>query len=79
VKCIEDLGFNSVVTYINTGNIIFSSNKYDQSAIVQDLELAIISKFGSSIIVRYHDYANIMELIDSAYLNAWQNDKQTKI
>ncbi len=76
-KLFEDLGFNNVVTYINTGNIIFSSNKYDQSAIVQDLELAIISKFNLNIKVITRSYANITELVDMLP-DDWQNDKQVK-
>jgi uncharacterized protein (DUF1697 family) len=76
-KLFEDLGFNNVVTYINTGNIIFSSDKDDQSVIVQDLESAIISKFGLSIRVIIRDYANIMELVDMLP-DDWQNDKQVK-
>lgn len=76
-EVIEDLGFTEVATYINTGNIIFSSNSRDQQAISQQIESAIETEFGFEVnaIVRNHD--NLKNLIEQIP-ESWQNDKQTK-
>ena len=76
-EVIEDLGFTEVATYINTGNIIFSSNSRDQQAISQQIESAIETGFGFEVnaIVRNHD--NLKNLIEQIP-ESWQNDKQTK-
>ena len=39
--CFEKMGFNNVVTYINSGNVIFESNQTDLVRIVEICESVI--------------------------------------
>ena len=39
----ESLGFNNVVTYINSGNIVFAESSKDQSVIVSEIEMVFTS------------------------------------
>jgi len=76
-KLFEDVGFTNVVTYINTGNIIFQTDDHDQQSIIDKLELAIKSIFGLNVRVIIRDYENIRKLIKQLPED-WQNDKQVK-
>lgn len=40
-KMFEEMGYQNVVTYINSGNIVFSSNIDMEEAIKKNCELAI--------------------------------------
>lgn len=42
----EDLGFKDVKTYINSGNVIFSSNQKDTKKICSNIEQGIEKEFG---------------------------------
>lgn len=42
----EGLGYTDVKTYINSGNVIFSSSEKDQTKLCQELEEAIENEFG---------------------------------
>ena len=41
----EEIGFLDVITYINSGNIIFSSNIQDKNELIQKCESIILDKF----------------------------------
>ncbi len=45
----EEIGFLDVITYINSGNIIFSSNTQDKSKLIRKSESIIEDKFKLSI------------------------------
>ena len=43
--CFEDLGFSSVRTYIQSGNILFRSNNTDVPALTEEIECALSERF----------------------------------
>lgn len=43
--CFEDLGFSSVRTYIQSGNILFRSKDTDVSALTDEIERALTGRF----------------------------------
>jgi uncharacterized protein (DUF1697 family) len=50
----ESLGLTRVVTYINSGNVVFTSEMVDPSQLIRQLEEGFVAKFGfhSAIILR---------------------------
>ncbi len=73
----EQNGFQNVVTYINSGNIIFFSNIIDENKLKQDCEVLILNNFQLNIsifVISYNDFL-------SAFNNApswWGQDKDSK-
>lgn len=55
----ELLGFTNVVTYINSGNIVFKSISEEQTIIVNKIEKAIKQDFGLDIKVLLRSFNNI--------------------
>ncbi len=55
----ELLGFTNVVTYINSGNIVFEDKIKEQAAIVTEIENAIKKDFQLDIKVLVRDFENI--------------------
>jgi uncharacterized protein (DUF1697 family) len=55
----ELLGFTNVVTYINSGNIIFEARSKSQKSIVDKIEKAIRKDFGLEIKVLLRNFENI--------------------
>lgn len=45
-KCLEDVGYENVVTYINSGNVIFKSEISDAKKLTSEIERLLIRKFG---------------------------------
>lgn len=52
--CFEDLGFEDVVTYIQSGNVLFADGGSDRKALVLRIERALSDTFGyeASIVLR---------------------------
>lgn len=48
--CFEDLGFENVQTYINSGNVIFDASTTDKTKLVTLCEDAIEKKFGFRVV-----------------------------
>lgn len=48
--CFEGLGFTEVSTYINSGNVFFSSDETDEVTLVERCEAAIEKRFGFPIV-----------------------------
>lgn len=73
----EKTGMIDVVTYINTGNIIFSNHSLSKAELSGTLAEAIYTDFGLQIkvLVRHIDEVRqIMEAVPAA----WKNDKDMK-
>lgn len=73
----EWVGLQSVVTYINTGNIIFADKGRSKGELVSLLEYAIHKDFGLQIkvlILSMEDYARVMEALPAG----WSNGDQMK-
>lgn len=73
----ERVGMNDVVTYINTGNIIFSSNSPTKKELSRILEEAIHLDFGLNIKVVIRTIDEIKEIINSIP-DSWKNDTDMK-
>ena len=73
----ERAGMEDVITYINTGNIIFSSSRGKRTGIITKLERAIQEDFGLTINVLLRTYEEFRDLIH--FLPAeWRNDSKNK-
>lgn len=72
-KCFEDLGFDNVETYINSGNVIFNCPK-SASEIVSEIEQAINNEFGLAVSIVLRDQDNIA-LLCKKIPKDWTNDK----
>lgn len=73
----ERVGMRSVLTYINTGNIIFTVNGHTKTTLTQLLEEAILSNFALPIKVLVRSLDDIQEVIHSLP-DEWKNDKQMR-
>ncbi len=73
----ESLGFTDVSTYINSGNVIFTSEITDIKALQEQIEKAIEKDFGFYIKVVVKTFKNI-EKVATKIPNDWQNDKEQK-
>lgn len=65
-----ELEFTNITTYIQSGNIIFQSDKPDSKAIETDIETAINKNFGfevPTIVLTKENYAKIIE--SNPYIN----------
>ena len=72
-KCFESLRFEDVSTYINSGNVLFSSEHIDVPAIEKRLE----EIFGFSIPVLVRSMEDIIHLAKSIPEN-WENNNEQK-
>lgn len=76
-QAFERVGMNSVVTYINSGNIIFSNATKSKAAITSILEEAIHTSFGLMIKVLVLSLEDIQKVMDSLP-ESWTNDKEMR-
>ncbi|USK36537.1 DUF1697 domain-containing protein (plasmid) [Bacillus sp. F19] len=73
-KTFEQVGMNDVVTYINTGNIIFSYNSLSKTELSSILEEAIHNDFGLQIKVVVRSVDDVRRIINGIP-DTWKNDK----
>ncbi len=73
----EQAGMNHVVTYINTGNIIFSYHDRSKGELSRLIEEAIHNDFQLPIKVVVRSFDDIRKTI-SAIPETWKNDKDMK-
>lgn len=73
----ERAGMSRVSTYINSGNVIFSSRATDTARLERRLERAIRDDFGLTIPVLLRSAKNIIAAAD-ALPDEWANDRDTK-
>jgi uncharacterized protein (DUF1697 family) len=73
----ERVGMKDVVTYINTGNIIFSSVDQSKTELSSILEEAIHDDFGLRIKVVVRSIDDVRGIIH-AIPDTWKNDKDMK-
>jgi len=76
-SCFESLGYTNVITYINSGNVIFDSRETDTEKMTDKVELLIskVFKLKIPVIVRRHN--NIKKICKKIPTN-WVNDKEYK-
>lgn len=75
-KVFESLGCKDVVTYINSGNVIFSDEQLAKE-LVPLIEQAINKELGLNIRVVLRDQANI-QMICKEIPDSWTNDDKQK-
>ncbi|RKD76270.1 uncharacterized protein (DUF1697 family) [Sinobaca qinghaiensis] len=73
----ENAGMTDVVTYINTGNIIFSHHNLSKAELAHVLEEVIYKDFELHIRVVIRSIDEIRQIMD-AVPDTWQNDKHMK-
>ncbi len=73
----EEAGMTDVSTYINTGNVIFSSSIRARARLVTLLEQSIAEHFGLSITLLVRDLKS-MKTVVQAIPERWTNDSATK-
>ncbi len=71
-ECFDSLGFKDVKTYINTGNVIFSSTK-SETSLVHAIEKCIQDNFGLNVpvVIRTKDH---IEKVVEDIPKEWVND-----
>ncbi len=75
-KAFEAIGFSAVTTYINSGNVLFSSESEDREKLIQQCEAIITDQFDLTIPVTV---VAVEELADTI-MNApdwWNQEKET--
>jgi len=72
----ESKGCESVISYINSGNVIFSDER-SAKKLIPLIEQSIAQEFGLNIRIVLRDLANIKKLCDEIP-SAWTNDTQQK-
>ena len=70
----EELGMTSVRTYINSGNVIFSTAKRAKSQLAAQIEKAIARHFGFNVEVVVRDRA-MMKALVKRVPKTWTDDK----
>lgn len=73
----ENAGMVDVVTYINSGNIIFSSEEKSKDELSGILEAAIYNDFNLQIKVLIG--AGWRLLVSLMYFETWKNDKEMQV
>ena len=72
----EELGFQKVVTYINSGNVVFSSECQDKNELIQQCEAAIAAEFSLTIPVNVLSAVELEETLRNAP-DWWDADKES--
>lgn len=73
----ESLGFKNVITYINSGNVIFETDLIDKNKLIEEIEKALIKNFIFSIKIILRDANNIQNLCKQIPSD-WKNDIEQK-
>lgn len=73
----EELGFSDVKTYINSGNVVFATQKTATKTLEKKIEQAIEKAFGFSVAVLVRDEKNIIALC-KAIPQAWANNAEMR-
>jgi uncharacterized protein (DUF1697 family) len=73
----EAAGMADVRTYINSGNVIFSTDGADREAVGRALEACIVEKFGFEVDVLLRS-VDEMSAIAAAIPEEWSNDDQQR-
>lgn len=76
-QAFEEAGMASVVTYINSGNIVFADDIHSKEQLTPLLEKAIYSHFGLEIKVLIYSSEEFRKITE-AIPESWSNDSQMK-
>ena len=73
----ESLEHRDVITYINSGNVIFTDPEKNKTSLTQKIEKAIEQKFGFEVKVLVRDAKNIKK-VAKAIPASWHNDTEQR-
>ena len=73
-EALVDLGLSDVRTYINSGNVIFSTRVSDTQKLGARIEKALEERTGMPIMVLVTDHKSLKKLVDAIPHN-WVDDK----
>lgn len=73
----EQAGMGQVRTYINSGNVVFSTEETDREALSDALERAIGERFGFPVSVLVKDVDEMRSIV-AALPDDWVNDESAK-
>ncbi|TMG20032.1 MAG: DUF1697 domain-containing protein, partial [Chloroflexi bacterium] len=73
-EALVDLGLSDVRTYINSGNVIFSTRASDTQKLGARIEKALEERTGMPIMVLITDHKGLKKLVDAIPRN-WVDDK----
>ncbi|MBO0475318.1 hypothetical protein IGL98_001111 [Enterococcus sp. DIV0840] len=73
----EQHGFTNVVTYLNSGNVIFDSEETDVQQLTMDCEALIESEFGFKITVTIVSGTDLLAALERIP-EWWNTDKESK-
>jgi uncharacterized protein (DUF1697 family) len=76
-KVFEGLDHSDVLTYINSGNVIFKSDEKDIQSLTKAIESAIEKEFGFQVRTTLRDKASITKLVQKIP-KEWSNDTDQK-
>src|SRR5690606_38796466 len=71
-KEMELLGFNNVITYINSGNVIFESMEHDEKKLqksIHDLVLKVFNVDSKTLVIKDVDFIDVANHIPDHYQN----------
>jgi uncharacterized protein (DUF1697 family) len=73
----ERLKLKRVRTYINSGNVVFTTNRSSRARLTKDIEGAILDHFGVEVAVQLRTGDELRTLV-GAIPDGWANDTATK-
>src|SRR4029077_19303679 len=73
-EALVDLGLSDVRTYINSGNVIFSTRASDAQRLTARIEKALEQHSGAAIKVLVMDHKTLKKIVDAIPRN-WVDDK----
>lgn len=62
-KVLEEFGFTNVKTLLNSGNVVFESEKVDMGLLKDHIEQTLGKKFGFSIPVMLRKHSEVQDLV----------------
>lgn len=76
----ESLGFTNIITYINSGNVIFETDQKNTNKLILEIEKALTETFGFSLRIVLRDAENIQKLCKQIPSD-WENnaDQRTDV
>jgi uncharacterized protein (DUF1697 family) len=73
------LGFSNVVTYVQSGNVIFDSAEADAAELARTIEAAIKQSFGFDVPVILRDKSRFQQLLNNNPFTHARNEDPTKL
>jgi uncharacterized protein (DUF1697 family) len=65
-SCFESMGFGAVVTYIQSGNVLFDSGEVDQNKLTLQIEAALSERFGYNSKVFLVSQLTLIQIVSNA-------------